>query len=77
MRISVIGVDSSKMAIETANKNVALNPKLDECKSAFIESDAVDYMKKCAASGQRFDVIILDPPKLAPNAKALEKATKK
>ena len=33
---------------------------------AFEEADVEDCMKKCAEEQKHFDVIMLDPPKLAP-----------
>ena len=72
---SVVGVDSSKQAIDAASLNLSLNKNLDQKKATFIRRDAIEYMKECVNEGAEFDVIILDPPKLAPNMKSLENAT--
>lgn len=69
---SVVGVDSSQEAIETCRTNAALNDLQD--KVDFVKSDISDYMKDCQSS---FDVIVLDPPKLAPSVSGLAKASRK
>lgn len=55
----VVSVDSSKPALEAAEKNVTLND-LDEKKSEFILADVKEYLAD-RVKGE-FDVIILDPP---------------
>ena len=72
-----MGVDSSESAITNAKINMQLNENLISKNSTFIVSDCIDYMQKSIENGMEFDVIILDPPKLAPHAKTLEQATKK
>lgn len=73
---SCIGVDSSQDAIDSANANAELN-NLDLNSIQFIKDDIADYMKKAADEEREFDVIVLDPPKLAPTATALERAARK
>jgi len=68
-----IGVDSSGDAVDTCRGNAKLN-KLDEDTISFVKSDIHDYMKNCQ---EKFDVVILDPPKLAPSVKALQRASRK
>ena len=68
-----IGVDSSSDAIETSKVNAELN-NFDVDNINFIKSDIADYMKSCQ---DKFDVIVLDPPKLAPNASVLQRASRK
>ncbi len=63
----VTAVDSSGDAIHLAKKNASLN-QLDSIE--FIEADARDYL----ASAGEYDLIILDPPKLAPSKKHLQQA---
>jgi 23S rRNA (cytosine1962-C5)-methyltransferase len=70
-------VDSSADAISSAILNLSLNPGLDSSKANFYKADAIDYMKECLSRGDEFDLIVLDPPKMAPNAKSLNNATKK
>lgn len=48
--------DSISMAVENAEKNGITN-------SEFICADAVVGVRKLAASGRKFDVVILDPPR--------------
>ncbi|MEK7625303.1 MAG: class I SAM-dependent rRNA methyltransferase [Patescibacteria group bacterium] len=55
----VVSVDSSKPALEEAERNVILN-KLDEKKAEFILADVKEYLADRAKD--EFDVIILDPP---------------
>lgn len=69
---SVIGVDSSQEAIETCHANAELNRLQD--KVDFVRSDISDFMKNCKST---FDVVVLDPPKLAPSLSGLDKASRK
>lgn len=65
---SVLGIDSSADAIEAAQRNATLN----DLKAEFKESDALDALTKVEGA----DFIILDPPKLAPSQKHIQKALK-
>ncbi len=57
---SVIGVDASRAALETAEKNEKLNdlPKPIE----WLEANAFELLKDWSGSGRKFDTIVLDPP---------------
>jgi 23S rRNA G2069 N7-methylase RlmK/C1962 C5-methylase RlmI len=70
-----IGVDSSEEAIATCERNTILNNCQD--KVSFIKSDVTEYMQEAYLRGAKFDVIVLDPPKLAPSVTALDKARRK
>ena len=63
----VTAVDSSAQAIELAQRNAQLN-KLDCIE--FIEADAREYLAKAGD----YDLVILDPPKLVPSQRHLERA---
>jgi len=67
---SITGVDSSRPALEMAEKNAALNGRELE----WIEANAFDLLRDYAASGRRFDTIVLDPPAFAKSKRDLEKA---
>src|ERR1700704_4960203 len=67
---SVTGVDSSRPALEMAEKNAALNGRELE----WIDANAFDLLGEYAASGRRYDTIVLDPPAFAKNKRDLEKA---
>lgn len=71
---SVTFVDSSSQELKNASENFVLNG----FKSAnqFIDSDVFDYLEKCIAQNQKFDVVIIDPPAFAKNKKSLPKAIK-
>ena len=56
-------VDGSASAIELATGNAKLNGLAD--RSTFVKSDAWTYLEQARDRGERFDVVILDPPKLA------------
>ena len=67
---SVTGVDSSLSALETADKNASLNGRQIE----WIEANAFDLLRDYAASGKRYDTIVLDPPAFAKSKKNLDTA---
>jgi len=67
---SVIGVDSSRSALEMAEKNAALNGRELE----WIEANAFDLLRDYAAGNRRYDTIVLDPPAFAKSKRDLEKA---
>lgn len=66
----VTGVDSSRPALETADKNAALNRRQIE----WIEANAFDLLRDYAAEGKEYDTIVLDPPAFAKNKRNLEGA---
>jgi len=67
---TVTGVDSSRPALEMAEKNAALNGRDLE----WIEANAFDLLKDYASSGKQYDTIVLDPPAFAKTRRDLEKA---
>ena len=67
---SVTGVDSSRPALEMADKNAALNDREVE----WIEGNAFDLLKDYASAGRQYDTIVLDPPAFAKTKRDLEKA---
>jgi 23S rRNA (cytosine1962-C5)-methyltransferase len=67
---SVTGVDSSRPALEMAEKNAALNGRELE----WIEANAFDLLREYSAANRRYDTIILDPPAFAKTKRDLEKA---
>jgi 23S rRNA (cytosine1962-C5)-methyltransferase len=71
----VIGVDSSRPALEVADQNAALNASEFPGKEIdWIEANAFDLLKDYAASGQRYDCIVLDPPAFAKSKRDLATA---
>lgn len=69
---SVVAVDSSQAAIDTAVQNAEIN-KVGQTVQ-FVKSDAVEYMRKLQSEGKQFDIVICDPPKLAPTRASLDRA---
>jgi 23S rRNA (cytosine1962-C5)-methyltransferase len=67
---SVTGVDSSRPALEMADKNAALNGRELE----WIEGNAFDLLREYAASGRHYDTVVLDPPAFAKTKRDLEKS---
>ncbi|XP_020528561.1 uncharacterized protein LOC18443228 isoform X2 [Amborella trichopoda] len=72
--IEVTGIDSSSSALEIAKENVLLN-NMDPNRISFLKEDASEFMKNAASRGEAWDLVILDPPKLAPCRKVLQRAT--
>ena len=72
---SITSVDSSGLAIETLKNNIKLNG-FDSSKHTSVQSDVNKYLRELGEQGEKFDVIVLDPPKYAPSRSALEKASR-
>jgi len=66
----VTGIDSSRPALEVADKNATLNGRDIE----WIEANAFDLLKDYASSNRRYDTIVLDPPAFAKTKRDLEAA---
>ena len=66
----VAGVDSSVPALELAKANASLN-QIDASSINFVKADVGEYMKSALSKGNMWDVVVLDPPKLAPNRKVI------
>ena len=73
--LSVTSVDSSALAIETLKENISLN-KFDAFKHTAIQSDVNKQLRVFREDGEKFDVIVLDPPKYAPSRSALDRASR-
>jgi 23S rRNA (cytosine1962-C5)-methyltransferase len=70
-------VDVSAGALASARRNMDLNRSLklvNRCQERDTVGDAMDVMAGLAASGQRFDIVIVDPPAFASRQEHLERA---
>lgn len=75
----VTAVDSSRPALEIADRNAALNRPfiergLKKNEIEWIEANAFDLLKDYASSGRQYDVIVLDPPAFAKSKRELATA---
>ena len=68
----VVSVDVSQEAVDLVNKNIELNGAGDKMKA--VCADVFDLLKEYEKSGEKFDLIILDPPAFTKSAKNIEKA---
>lgn len=66
----VTGVDSSRPALEIADRNAVLNGTEIE----WIEANAFDLLRDYAAAGREYDTVVLDPPAFAKSKRDLDAA---
>lgn len=71
---SVIGVDASELAVEQATANARLNGL--ENKVKFICEDVFELLPRLEEEGERFDVVILDPPAFTKSRSSVKNAVK-
>lgn len=71
----VMSVDSSALAIDTLKQNLVLN-NLGGAKHSAIQSDVNKQLRALRDQDEKFDLIILDPPKYAPSRSALDRASR-
>lgn len=67
----VIGVDVSEPALALARENAALNGLSN---ATFVQSDVFDDLQARATAGEKFGMVVLDPPKFARDRNAVEVA---
>lgn len=65
-------LDISKESEALVRRNMELN-SIDKTRYTFIKGDVFEVLRKFAAEGKKFDSVVLDPPKLVPSNKYLEK----
>ena len=71
---SVLGADASETAVEQARRNAALN-HLEE-RAEFICRDVFALLPELEEKGERFDVVILDPPAFTKSRASVKNAVK-
>jgi 23S rRNA (cytosine1962-C5)-methyltransferase len=71
----VLSVDSSADALALGRQNLSLN-NLAEEKADWLEGDVFKVLRLFRDQNQKFDAIILDPPKFAPTFAHAEKAAR-
>ncbi len=71
---SVLGVDASELGVAQATENAVLNHLSD--KVTFQCADVFDLLPKLEQDGERFDVVILDPPAFTKSRSSIRNATK-
>ncbi len=71
---SVLGVDASRPAVDRAEENARLNGLEDRVK--FQCADVFELLPELEAAGERFDVVILDPPAFTKSRNSVKNAVK-
>ena len=69
----VISVDTSQAVLDIAKQNIELN-QLDLSKTEFIRDDVFQLLRNYRTQGEKFDMIIMDPPKFVENKSQLASA---
>jgi 23S rRNA (cytosine1962-C5)-methyltransferase len=69
----VTSVDVAAKAHGTAQRSFRANG-LDAAAHRFVTADALAWIESAAARGDRFDLVISDPPSFAPNERSVERA---
>ena len=72
---SVVSVDSSQPALELGQKN-ALNNGYADDKHEWLRGDCFEVLRGLHDDGERFDVVVLDPPKFAAKAEHRDRAAR-
>jgi 23S rRNA (cytosine1962-C5)-methyltransferase len=75
----VVSVDSSGPALARVQQHVAMNAQGgdgDAAASRVVEADVPAFLKQALREGERYDAIVLDPPKFAPTAAHAERAAR-
>lgn len=71
---SVLGVDASQLAVEQARENARLNGL--EGRVRFECADVFELLPQLEQQGERFDVVILDPPAFTKSRNSVKNAAK-
>ncbi|MDB5392072.1 MAG: protein of unknown function Met10 [Planctomycetaceae bacterium] len=68
----VTAIDLDEVPLELAKENANLN----QARINFVHADAYAYMRDMVRNGRKYEVVILDPPKLIRNRRELEEGTR-
>ena len=71
---SVLGVDASELGVAQAEENAALNGLSDTVK--FRCADVFELLPELERQGEKFDVVILDPPAFTKSRSSVKNAVK-
>jgi 23S rRNA (cytosine1962-C5)-methyltransferase len=69
---SVLGLDVSAQAVAMAREHAAMNGVEKAC--LYREADAFEELRRLERGGQRYDLVILDPPAFARSRQAVPQA---
>ena len=70
----VLGVDASEQGVEQARKNAELNHMEDRVQ--FLCADVFDLLPELEKKGERYDVVVLDPPAFTKSRSSVKNAVK-
>ena len=70
----VTGVDASELGVNQARENAALNGLQDRVE--FVCADVFDLLPRLEKQGEKYDVVILDPPAFTKTRSCIKKAVK-
>nr|WP_179402930.1 class I SAM-dependent rRNA methyltransferase [Burkholderia guangdongensis] len=71
----VVSIDSSGGALDIARRNVEING-FDAARATWLDADAFKTLRRLVDEGERFDLIVLDPPKFAPTRESVDRAAR-
>ena len=71
---SVLGVDASQLGVDQATENARLNGLEDRVK--FVCRDVFELLPELEAQGEKFDVVILDPPAFTKSRSSVKNAAR-
>jgi len=71
----VVSIDSSGEALALAQQNVVANG-FDAARATWLDADAFKTLRRLYDEGERFDLIVLDPPKFAPSREHVDRASR-
>ena len=70
----VLGVDASELGVAQAAENAALNGLSDRVR--FVAADVFDLLPELERQGEKFDMVILDPPAFTKSRNSVKNAVK-
>jgi 23S rRNA (cytosine1962-C5)-methyltransferase len=71
----VVSIDSSGEALALARANVQANG-FDAQRAQWLDADAFRTLRSLVDAGERFDLVVLDPPKFAPAREHVDRAAR-
>lgn len=72
----VVSIDSSAPALDLARDNLVQNPQLDAARAEWRDADVFGELRKLREANEKFDIVVLDPPKFAPSASHADRAAR-